>query len=238
MKSSNNISVSLSNDLWSNSKEVFFGDTRDINVFDNEFYLENVRIIFSRYSNFSDNFFVALNMSGSNYENILYNNQISGVSNIISSPSNVYNCNYMGETTYKSNNLGSILQANSFGSEFNITGATTQISPQINRGNLFTNVTANYGASDQVLENNIFVIKNASPYVPYAINGPDDWFNPNGDTIQPNCKSNPSFDSPWEADQFAKCVDSFSRARNIAVFPRNRNGLYCLPYTGFTKKRD
>ncbi len=71
LKSSNNISVSLSTDEWSNSKEVFFGDTRDINVFDNEFYLENVRIIFSRYSNFSDNFFVALNMSGSNYENII-----------------------------------------------------------------------------------------------------------------------------------------------------------------------
>ncbi len=143
----------------------------------------------------------------------------------------------MGETTYKSNNLGSILQANSFGSEFNITGATTQISPQINRGNLFTNVTANYGASDQVLENNIFVIKNASPYVPYAINGPDDWFNPNGDTIQPNCKSNPSFDSPWEADQFAKCVDSLFQGTKYSRFSTQQKWSILLTLYRIYKKR-
>jgi hypothetical protein len=237
LKSSNNISVLLSNDLWSNSKEVFFGDTRDIHVFDNEFYQENLRIIFSRYSNFSDNFFVALNMSGSNYENILYNNQISGVSNIISSPSNVYNCNYMGETTYKSNNLGSILQANSFGSEFNITGATTQISPQINRGNLFTNVTANFGAGLSVLDNNIFVIKNASPYVPYAINGPATWFNPNGLTDQPNCETTPTFDSPWEADQFAKCVDSLFQGTKYARFSTQQKWSILLTLYRIYKKR-
>jgi hypothetical protein len=219
LKASNDLTLYLNTDNNQDSKEIFLGDNNFIDLQLNYFSVENAKINFFRRGSLNNNLFTSLQFTGANSNNYLYENLIYGSSTISSSPVNTYQCNVFGDpATFRFNNLGTTLTANSFSTEFNITGATTQISPQINRGNDFTDVTANYSASDLVLENNIFVVKNAALYKPSSINGPTGWFLDNGAENQPNCESNPSFDSPWEADQFAKCVDSLFQGTKYARF--------------------
>lgn len=173
-------------------------------------------------SNIENNVFGNAFIKGSR-NNYFGGNVISGTTDIGLSSINEYDCNFFySPSTIKYNCMGSDFLHNYFYEEFNLSGSGTAISPQINRGNEFTFLTAKYSTEILNLANNVFIVKNVPPFVPTTINGPDDWFVRTGGD-QPGC-GNPTYTIPtWTDDVNNTCLDSlFAGTRYARYTPRQK----------------
>lgn len=206
------IQMRLATDLQINRNECFSGAENylsmsvNLNLTDNVWLGNDLRMSNVHRSTLNTNVALNYNLSGSR-NNLLIRNVFNGLADISSSSANTYLCNYFDETEIRNNCIGSDFTANDFYQKFNLANQNTLISQQINKGNKFINLTANYLANEQNLDQNRFIVKNAPPYYPDVINGPNTWFLRTGASTQPGCEQ--TFQIPvWISENNAKCLDS------------------------------
>ena len=210
--SQKSIQMRLATDLNINRNECFSGAENylsmsvNLNLTDNAWWGNDLRMRNVHKSTLRTNATVNFSLSGSK-NNLLFENVFNGMSSISSSSSNTYLCNYFDETEIRNNCIGSDFTANEFYQKFNLGNQNTLISQQVNKGNRFYSLTANYQANINNLADNQFIVKNAPTYYPDVINGPNTWFLFNGSEIQPGCEL--TFQIPvWVSENNARCLDS------------------------------
>jgi hypothetical protein len=225
--SQKSIQMRLATDLQINRNECFSGAENylsmsvNLNLTDNQWWGNDLRMSNVHKSTLRTNATANFSLSGST-KNLLFENLFFGNSNISSSSANTYLCNYFDETEIRNNCIGSDFTGNHFYQKFNLANQNTLISQQINKGNKFINLTANYLANINNLEENRFIVKNAPPYYPDVINGPNTWFLPTGTSTQPGCEQ--TFQIPvWISENNAKCLDSlFGGTKFVHFSPRQK----------------